>query len=104
MSNNEEIKKPIPPPGKIIKESKDPLKIKKENDKQREKEEKERKEKELLNSIKPCPFCGEDPTVVYGLFGNRSIECKSPMCVMGCVVTEYEKLEDVVKIWNKRSG
>ena len=75
----------------------------KQLNKQREKEEKERKEKELLNSIKPCPFCGEEP-VVEG-FWSTSIECKSPMCVMGRVTTDWEdSLENAVKVWNKRSG
>jgi hypothetical protein len=56
-----------------------------------------------MDKLKPCPFCGEQPTISYDAAGKWFyIECLNddcPMCVQGVWHTD---MEAATKEWNKR--
>lgn len=62
-----------------------------------------RKEK-LTLVLKPCPFCGDVPTIKY-YDGERSymISCTNLECPMDFISTElnHDKIS-IIEIWNTR--
>lgn len=56
----------------------------------------------MSNKLKPCPFCGEEATVVACCEGYV-VECNNENCA--CVYGGNMTLtrNEVIKLWNKRA-
>jgi len=60
-----------------------------------------------MDDLKPCPFCGELPTVWAGSgyegFATFYVECRSDVCDVTPCVSDDNKYE-AIRLWNKRLG
>lgn len=62
----------------------------------------------MSNELKPCPFCGGEPTEEVNLVLPYEIElykikCENKKCTILPSTTAYKK-EDAIKAWNTRKG
>jgi len=59
------------------------------------------------NELKPCPFCGTDPTIDHLLGDNNCVErwvitCHGIHCpAFQVTVIEYDE-QDAIEAWNRR--
>lgn len=59
-----------------------------------------------MKKLKPCPFCGEIPTVVHDTQGYESydIQCVNGECSCMPVTWCYPTQEEAIEAWNRRAG
>lgn len=50
-------------------------------------------------SVKPCPFCGTEPTMVHGATDDYQIVCRGRGC-FGPVTSGYAFSSDAIAAWN----
>ena len=58
--------------------------------------------------LKPCPFCGENPTIRNGNWGDNElviIGCESPQCFVMPATSMLmgRSMEEAAYAWNTRS-
>lgn len=59
-------------------------------------------------TLKPCPFCGEKPTIKTGKWGNHELTkicCESPQCFVMPATSMLmgRSIEEAAYAWNSRS-
>ena len=52
--------------------------------------------------IKPCPFCGSEPTEIKSL-NTCWLRCDNPDCLMTVNTYSYLTKEQAIEVWNKRA-
>ena len=57
-----------------------------------------------MDKLKPCPFCGEIPTVGCDTFGHGCyhIQCANGECACMPVSWYYPTKEEAIEAWNIR--
>ena len=52
--------------------------------------------------LKPCPFCGTRPALIYPGTNQRQVGCRSDRCKIQPHTMPSERIEVVVQEWNTR--
>lgn len=59
------------------------------------------------NSLKPCPFCGGQPTLSerksYSNTKWYRVICLNSMCLICPSTAEFEDKENAIRAWNRRT-
>lgn len=59
----------------------------------------------MPNELKPCPFCGELPTIEYiEQFKKWWIECRNEKCAFQPFTSLHINKGVLVREWNRRVG
>jgi Lar family restriction alleviation protein len=54
--------------------------------------------------LKPCPFCGKRPTILYDNSGKFwEIVCLDSICVMTVETPYWNSEKEAIAVWNKRA-
>ena len=56
-----------------------------------------------MNTLKPCPFCGEVPTPWDTKDGKYYIDCENKKCVMKPGTDTKLDLYTAIEWWNRRA-
>ena len=62
-----------------------------------------------MNELKPCPFCGGEPSTGFIDYegdtwvGKHEVSCFNNKCVVQPNTDSYETEEDAIKAWNTRA-
>ena len=59
-----------------------------------------------MENLKPCPFCGEIPTVTHDAQNCETyvIQCANGECACMPVTWWYLTKEEAIEAWNRRAG
>lgn len=56
----------------------------------------------IIPELLPCPFCGDEPTIIYKNSPSNIIECNGDHCAFNPQTHNYNSWQDCVKGWNTR--
>lgn len=56
-----------------------------------------------MEELKPCPFCGEQPTVGHDHEGLVKVWCSNSSCLVWCSTGHFNKYDEAAKAWNGRT-